>query len=364
MRTVFIALGIYHGVGGLERFNQRLVRCLGELGDKGLEGCAVALWDQPGDATADGGRVSYLPCGSSKPAAAATFLNQVWRRQPEVILYGHVLLAPLAVAARLASPRSRHLLLVHGREVWREPFREHIPRWERLVVQRAIDCVASVSRLTARRMGAAYGVEESRFRLLPNAVDPPPEAPSPRSCIGEPRLLTVTRLSGRDRYKGCDKVIRALPRLLTEFPGLLYQVVGEGPLRLELERLAEELGVRRAVRFLGYIDDTELERVYGGAHVMVLPSTGEGFGIVFLEAWKHGLPVVAGNRDASAEVVTDGVTGRCVDPESVGCIAEALLGLLRDPESAGRMGQQGYQTLLERYTHNHFRENLWRILQS
>jgi glycosyltransferase involved in cell wall biosynthesis len=96
---------------------------------------------------------------------------------------------------------------------------------------------------------------------------------------------------------------------------------------------------------------------------MVMPSTGEGFGIVYLEAWKHGLPVVVGNQDASAEVVTHGVNGLCVNPASVEEIAEALIGLLKDPKTVARMGRQGYRTMLERYTHDHFRNRLWQILQ-
>jgi glycosyltransferase involved in cell wall biosynthesis len=231
------------------------------------------------------------------------------------------------------------------------------------VVGACIDEVASVSRLTARRMAAGYRFPDSKFRLLPNAVDPPGSVPA-RPTVGRPpRLLTVARLSLKDRYKGCDRVLHALPRVLAEVPGARYDIVGDGPLRPELEQLAERLGVRRAVRFLGYVDDDQLEAIYRQARLMVMPSTGEGFGIVFLEAWKHGLPVVAGNRDASREVVEDGVTGLCVDPESPEEIGQAVVRLLADPDYAARLGTQGYRTLLERYTHEKFRDNLREILR-
>ena len=95
----------------------------------------------------------------------------------------------------------------------------------------------------------------------------------------------------------------------------------------------------------------------------MLPSVGEGFGIVFLEAWKHRLPVVAGNKDASAEVVTHSHNGLCVDPDSPQELAEAVTGLLRNPKRAERMGGAGYETVLERYTHAHFRQRLWEILR-
>ncbi len=328
-----------------------------------MEHWTVALWDKeaPGEALGNGGR--YRACNASKLRATAAFLLEVVRRQPAVILYGHVLLAPLAAAARVLSPRARNLLFVHGHEVWLEPFRCRIPVRDRLAVRGCIDEVASVSRLTARRMAAGYGVPESRFRLLPNAVDPRLTPPIPRNGGGPPRLLTVSRLSVKDRYKGCDRVLGALPQVLAAVPQACYDIVGEGPLRPELERLAEQKGVRGAVRFLGYVDDSRLEEIYRQANVLVMPSTGEGFGIVFLEAWKHGLPVVAGNRDASSEVVENGVTGLCVDPESTDEIGRAIVRLLEDPDYAARLGMQGYRTLLERYTHARFRDNLWEILR-
>ena len=368
MKSLFIALGVYAGVGGLERFNQRVVRCLAEMGSSGgLESRIVALWDTPEQAIRTPRVARCMPGASSKVRTAARFLWHAWRMQPDVILYGHVLLSPLAPLARLLSPRSRHLLFVHGREVWLAPFRSRIPPWERLAVGHWIDRVAAVSRLTAARMGQAYGLPESRFHILPNAVDAPPEscrANEPNRPTQELRLLTVTRLGRQDRYKGCDKVIRAMPRVLSEVPGARYHLVGDGPLRPELERLSGELGVRDQVRFHGYVDDRALERIYEEAHLLVMPSSGEGFGIVFLEAWKHGLPVIVGNHDASAEVVTHGVNGLCVDPESVPEIAQAVLTLLKDRGKARAMGQRGYQTVLERYTHDDFRRTLAGMLQA
>jgi glycosyltransferase involved in cell wall biosynthesis len=285
--------------------------------------------------------------------------------QPDVILYGHLLLLPLAWVARRLSPRSRNLLIVHGWEVWIEPFRTRVPRWERFAVRSWIDQVVSVSRFTAERMGAAYGLPASRFRLLPNAVDLPLQAPEPQSGHWDgPRFLTVTRLKLKDRYKGCDKVIRAMPRILAEVPTARYDLVGEGPLRPELEQLAVQVGVRDHIRFHGYVDDKELARIYEEARLLVMPSTGEGFGIVFLEAWKHGLPVVVGNQDASAEVVTHGVNGLCVDPGSVDEIAQAVLVLLKDRQKASRMAQEGYQRILGCYTNEHFRQTLWQVLQA
>jgi phosphatidylinositol alpha-1,6-mannosyltransferase len=366
MKVLFIALGVHAGVGGLERFNQRVVRSLAELNaSEGLAGEVIALRDRISQAAGAPPGVRFHPGAANKPLTAARFAWHVATTRPDVILYGHILLAPLAALAHGLSPRSRHVLFVHGREVWREPFRARVPLWERLAARCSMDRIASVSRLTAERMSEAYGVEESRFRILPNAVDPPVAAfRSRHGQPGEPRLLTVTRLGSKDQYKGCHKVIRALPQILAKVPEARYDLVGDGPLRPELEKLAEKAGVRDRVRFLGYVDEERLGRAYEEARLLVMPSSGEGFGIVFLEAWRHGLPVVAGNQDASAEVVAHGVNGLCVNPYSEIEIAGAVVALLQDQTMAERMGRNGYETVLDRYTHSHFRENLWQVLNS
>jgi phosphatidylinositol alpha-1,6-mannosyltransferase len=366
MKCLFIALGVYTGVGGIEKFNQRVLRSLAELADSdGLESQAIVLWDPADRAARAPHQVRFLPGASHKLATAVRFLWQTWRTRPDIILYGHLLLSPLASIARLLSPRSRHVLVVYGWEVWLEPFRKRVPLRERLAVRLGIDEVISISRFTADRMAEAYHLPESMFRFLPCAVDLAEAVPaSDRPGGAAKRLLTVTRLSGQDTYKGCDKVIRAMPSILARVPEACYDLVGEGVLRPGLERLAEELGVRDHVQFHGYVDDRQLERIYQSADLFVMPSTGEGFGIVYLEAWKHGLPAVAGNQDASAEVVTHGRNGLCVDPHSVEQIAEAVVALLNDPERAAAMGREGYRTVRGTYTHAHFRRNLWRILRA
>lgn len=366
MKCLFVALGVYTGVGGIERFNQRILRSLAELADSdGLESQAVVLWDTAEQAARAPHQVRFLPGASRKLATAVRFLWQAWRTRPDIILYGHLLLSPLASIARLLSPRSRHVLVVYGWEVWLEPFRTRVPLWERLAVRLCIDEVISVSRFTAGRMSEAYQIPVSMFHILPCAVDVVEAATVPGRPKGTTkRLLTVTRLSGQDTYKGCDKVIRALPSILARMPDVCYDLVGEGVLRPELERLAEQVGVRDRMHFHGYVDDRQLESIYKSADLLVMPSTGEGFGIVYLEAWKHGLPVVAGNQDASAEVITHGRNGLCVDPHSVEQIAGAVVALLADPERAAAMGREGYRTVGGAYLHAHFRRNLWRILRA
>jgi phosphatidylinositol alpha-1,6-mannosyltransferase len=118
-------------------------------------------------------------------------------------------------------------------------------------------------------------------------------------------LLTVGRIDSRERYKGHDRVIAAIPQLVAAGHDVVYLVVGEGDDRRRLEHRACEGGVADRVWFLGGVELPRLIEIYRAADLFVMPSTGEGFGIVFLEAMASGTPVlgldIAGARDALAE---------------------------------------------------------------
>jgi glycosyltransferase involved in cell wall biosynthesis len=365
MNCLVIALGVYHTPGGIQAFNQRLLRALAELGQaEELRCSAISLWDRREDAGHAPRSIRFYPCASNKAAAVLRFCRSVWSEAPDVIVYGHILLAPLAFAARVLRPRTRNILVVHGWEVWREPFRRRVPIWEKVALRWGIDEVISVSRHTMERMTRAYRLPEGRRHTLPNAVDwlaePAPGSRPPRQGRV---LLSVSRLTAGTWHKGCAKVIEALPRVIERLPEVEYHIVGEGELRPRLEALARELGVAERVVFHGRLDEASLEAMYRRADVFALPSKKEGFGIVYLEAWKHGLPVIAGNQDAGAEVVTHGYNGLCVNPDSPEEIAGALLELLTNRERAERMGQAGRRTVEEKYTHEHFRSRLRGILR-
>jgi glycosyltransferase involved in cell wall biosynthesis len=180
--------------------------------------------------------------------------------------------------------------------------------------------------------------------VLPNTVTPG-YGPRPRredlvarlGLGGKRIVLTVGRLSALERYTGHDRLIAALPAIAARVPDAAYLIVGSGDDRPRLERLAHEAGVGDRVVFAGHVPDPELPDYFALAHVFAMPSTGEGFGIAFLEAAASGLPVIGGNCDGSVDALADGQIGRLVDPnapgEIVGAVIDALLG--RHPVTAG-----------------------------
>ena len=361
MTVLFCALGIYSSVGGMQRFNERVVTCLGELRDTFITSASIlVLWDSRHDQQKVPPGVCFLPCGRCKLRMLLRFVWTIVRRRPDVILYGHTLLTPLAVIAHFLAPHIRQLVFVHGVEAWDEP-----RLFERKIVSRYIHRIVSVSRFTALRMLQAYRLDCSRFTVLPNAIDLPEKEHGRLGMArlkGKDRLLTVSRLD--DRYKGHDKVISSLKNVLPLYPETHYYVVGHGPLAEELRMQAEADGVALNVHFLGCLDDRTLNAVYESCDIFVMPSKGEGFGIVFLEAWKHRMPVIAGNQDASGEVIQHDVSGLLVNPDSTEEIGSAILTLLSDPKRGIALGEAGYRSLRKKYTQAHFKERLSEALMS
>src|SRR5262249_12747479 len=126
-------------------------------------------------------------------------------------------------------------------------------------------------------------------------------------------LLTVGRLSSLERCKGFDEVIELMPRLLVRYPDIRYLIVGDGDDRSRLEAKAQSLAPGKVV-FAGHALESEKVAHYNLADAYVMPSRGEGFGIVLIEAAACGVPIVGSHVDGSREALLDGKIGRLVNP--------------------------------------------------
>ena len=358
-RIVICALETYSTIGGLQNFNRRLFKNVGQRSVERGEPPALAFLS--GDHAAalppiDG--VELVAPKSQPKFMAAVFWASLFKAS--ALLICHVNLLPLAFAVRLFRRRLPIVLFVHGCEVWNG----HEPRRRRFFEVRlvgALTRIASVSRFTADSMGREFHIEPGRFRCLPNAVDPlegraaPPLPPSPT-------ILTVARLGSGEREKNVHEMIAAVSLLKERLPGVKYEIIGGGSLRLELEALAKKLGVADSVAFLGQVDDNEVREAYGRAAVFAMPSNKEGFGIVYLEAWQFGKPVICSMHGAASEVVADGVDGFVVDPANVEALADRLHVLLTQPDLAKAMGESGRLKVEQKYLNANFRVHLDKIL--
>ncbi|NJQ02343.1 glycosyltransferase family 4 protein [Streptomyces zingiberis] len=278
----------------------------------------------------------------------------------------------MAPALRRAGAR-RLVATTHGHEAgWAA-----LPGARRLLrrIGESTDTLTYLGEYTRSRIAAALTPEAAaRMTHLPPGVDektfhPGSGGDAVRSRLGlagRPVVVCVSRLVPR---KGQDTLIRALPQVRAAVPDTVLLIVGGGPYRRDLERLAAERGVADAVRFTGPVPAAELPAHYGAGDVFAMPCRTrrggldvEGLGIVYLEASATGLPVIAGDSGGAPDAVLDGETGWVVRGTSVTETAERLTSLLRDPELRDRMGERGRAWIEERWRRDLLADRLASLL--
>jgi len=210
--------------------------------------------------------------------------------------------------------------------------------------------VVAVSDEVKRRLLKA-GVREATIRLIRNGIELRPfdkATPSLRDNSTSDGSLIVGLIGRLSVEKGIDIFLRAAARVLVEFPGTRFVVVGEGPDKDKLEMLIDELNIRKSVSMLGRRDD--MPSVYASLDVMVSSSRQEGLPIAILEGMASGLPLVATAVGEVPSVVQDGRTGVLVPAEDVNSLAEGILRLLRDPAMMARFGAAAKRRIEEEFS--------------
>jgi glycosyltransferase involved in cell wall biosynthesis len=200
----------------------------------------------------------------------------------------------------------------------------------------------AISRGLARYLEEVEGFDGASFEIVHYGVEADGRAQTYRGR--EPRLLCVGRLIP---IKGHIVLLRAFAAARRAVPSLRLDVAGRGPLEPALRALAKELGVQEAVRFLGYV--APIQRAIEDAAMVVVPSMGEGFGMVALEAMERARPVIAAEIGGLGELVEDGVTGLLVPPGEAEPLARAIVRLAADLPLAAELGEAGRRRALEQF---------------
>lgn len=342
---LLVLSSLFGATGGIPSFNQLLVRAASDFAaSQGLPLAIVALTDPPGTASPPG--ASYVPCGGDRARCVAEVLRLL--PQHRFVLLGHVNLAPLGLAARLL--RRPFGVIAHGADVW-TPL-----SWHRRRALRLAQVVACVSDDTAAHVIRQQGVAPDRCLRIINAiatVPPIPPAPVESAAL---RIVSVTRLHPGEP-KGIDLLLHALAGLPSG--STTYTVIGDGAERASLRSLAETLGLGARVRFAGLVSDAERDAALDACDLFALPSSNEGFGIVYLEAMARAKPCLAARVGGAPEVVLDEQTGLCVAP-TVPAVREALV-RLGDPALRAKLGAAGRDRLLSHFTYNAFRRHAFKL---
>lgn len=184
-----------------------------------------------------------------------------------------------------------------------------------------------------------------KYEVIYNAVQLPNGIAQPTTPSGYPTIATIGRLVPE---KGQSYLLEAVKLTKTKYPDVSLLVIGDGPLRNNLETQAEKSGIKNNVKFLGVRDD--LYAILSGIDIFVLPSLYEAFGIALLEAMAAKKPAIASRVNGIPEVVVDGKTGLLVPPANPSALAEAIIKLTGNKAMAQQMGVAGYGRVKDLFT--------------
>lgn len=265
------------------------------------------------------------------PAFALNILSQGWLTQPDLIIATHLnfTLAAYWLKRLRGIP---YWTVAHGVEAW------NIQRPNLQQALHSADRILAVSGYTRDRLLKEQNLDPAKVTILPNTFDEKrfKIAPKPHHLLHRYNLkadqliiLTVARLDSTEQYKGYDRIIQALLKIRHYLDNVHYILVGEGNDRPRIERLIEQLDVKPYVTLAGFVNDAELVDYYNLCDVFAMPSLGEGFGIVYLEALACGKPVLGGDRDGAVDALCHGELGVLVNPNNGEDIADCLIQVLK-----------------------------------
>lgn len=254
-----------------------------------------------------------------------------WFQKPDLIISTHINFTPLAYLLKQITGIP-YWAIAHGVESWNITN----PSLQNALTN--IDLLLPVSNYTKQRLLQEQNIKPTKIKVLANTfdIDRFEIASKPDYLLkkhnlkpNQPIILTVGRLAGKERYKGYDEIIKALPQILTSIPDVHYIIVGKGKDEARIKLLIEDLGLGHNVTLAGFIPDEQLSDYYNLCDVFAMPSKGEGFGIVYLEALACGKPVLGGNQDGALDALCNGELGALVNPDDVAEIASVITSILQ-----------------------------------
>ncbi len=364
--TLLLTLNMFSATGGIEKVSRVVGKALQDIASEklGEKVCVYSMYDKQVDVDE-----RYFPA-----AIFSGFGENKWRfvyeavrkgiNSRQVILSHSNLLLP-GFLIKIFSPKTKLILLAHGIEVWNQ-----FSFVKKMMLGKCSGIIA-VSHFTKNKIASVQKLSNNRVSVLNNCLNPFLELPINNGkdesllqryglSTQDKVLMTLTRLSFKEQYKGYDNVLYAIKMLIIKYPSIKYLVVGKYD-QAELERLKviiAEMNLQSQIIFTGFISDDELAAHYSIADLYIMPSKKEGFGLVFIEAMYYGKPVIAGNLDGSVDALGNGDFGLLVNPNEVVEIAEAINKVLENQQAYVPKREQ----VIKRFGYTNYKENWNKIL--
>jgi phosphatidyl-myo-inositol dimannoside synthase len=364
-RYLFLTLNIFSATGGIEKVCRAAGKALYEIAtENGNEVVIYSMHDK-----SENINEAYFPeplfKAFDRQKLKFTLSALFNERGADMVLLSHINLLPIGYLLKKLSPKSTLVLIAHGIEVW-----DRLPQLK-LHMLNAVDLFLPVSNYTATQLQETNRIDAEKIRVVNNCLDPflknDPQTGMQDNLRNRYHfsnddlvLLTVTRLKHSEQYKGYDKVIASLADMKKNSCNVKYLIVGkyDNEEKKRLDAMIMQHQLQEDVVFAGFVPDQELSAHFNLADVYIMPSTGEGFGIVFIEALSFGLPVIAGNQDGSVDALGNGQFGLLVNPNNPSELTEAI--------SKMAANRQAYvpdqEKVAERFGFETYKNNLRRVL--
>jgi len=347
MNEALVLAPSFHGADGVSAVSRQIVQSLAAR----QQSVTCVAFDDPADRdlVADPLAIPVISASGGR----ARFAVQAARRslapsQPRIFVTHSRLAPPAWLAGRLGRAI---VVYLHGVEVWR-PLRAT----ERAVLHRA-RLLANSSYTVNRFREANPEFASTGTHVCPPSVPPRLRSPRPFDAAASTAVI-VGRLWSEERYKGHDRLLDVWPSLLRHAPAARLVIVGDGDDRARLEARVRAEALSPHVEFRGRVTRAELERALDDSRLLVMPSTGEGFGITYLEAMQAGRACIA-SPGAASEVVVDGTTGILVPAGDPAALLTALRALYENDACAAAMGDAGRQRVAQHFDAAQFARRLF-----
>jgi phosphatidyl-myo-inositol dimannoside synthase len=324
------------------------------LSDRGEQFSVLSLLDERSSPCNAPGYLS-VGCGGSKFSFCLEAFRLARSGLLRTTIVGHVGLLPLVWGLYKIRLIKRYAVVLHGIEAWRRL------SWISRIAARNATAIVSTTQYTAREFCYFNGLRSREGKVIPLACsfrEHPLVRPAPSAAL---KILTVSRLSVSDAYKGIDTLLQAVCRGRERGLSLTLDIVGSGNDENRLQNLTRAMGLAEVVRFRGAVDDNTLERLFSECHVFSMPSKKEGFGIVFLEAMMAGLPCIGANHGGTPEVIEHGTSGFLIEYGDVNQLVFYLRALAESPDLYVTMSDAARCRAAEKFSFSAMAES-WRQL--
>lgn len=255
----------------------------------------------------------------------------------------------------LPFPRRPYLSYIHGIEVWPSSG-THASRLA--AARRAAVLVSNSYHTRQRASDLDPTFARAKVCWLATEEDDPP--PIGQGTNGPPRALILGRMD--EGYKGHRELIACWPQVTAVVPDAVLTIVGRGPRAEEYQKLVAASAVANRIELKGFVPEADMTTLWNQTSVFTMPSRGEGFGLVYVEAMRHGIPVIASVHDAGQEVNLDQQTGYNVNLDRPQELPDRLIHLLRNPDHAASLGANGQKRWADHFRYSAFRDRFRPLL--